>query len=90
MQYFFMGNRTLSSNLSCDSVIDGAFFSHPDFQVPEEKVCHHTCEYVVVPAHIFAYFIMVHAEFGLCFFKTLFNCPAKTTEPYKSFEPGAG
>jgi hypothetical protein len=33
---------------------------------------------------------MVHAEFGLCFFKTLFNCPAKTTEPHKSFEPDAG
>ena len=38
---FFIGNNNLSRILSCDRVIDGAFFSHPDFQVPEEKMCQH-------------------------------------------------
>jgi hypothetical protein len=34
----FIGKITLSKTLSCDRVMDGAFFSYPDFQVPEEKM----------------------------------------------------
>ena len=33
----FIGKSTLSETLSCDSVIDGAFFPQPDLQVPEKK-----------------------------------------------------
>ena len=33
----FIGKVTSIRVLSCDSVIDGAFFSHPDFQVPKEE-----------------------------------------------------
>ena len=39
----FMGRTTLIKTLSCDSVIDGAFFPQPDFQVPKKKVCQHAC-----------------------------------------------
>ncbi len=34
----FIGRMTLIKTLSCGSVIDGAFFSQPDFQVPEEEM----------------------------------------------------
>jgi hypothetical protein len=37
----FHWQKILRRILSCDSVIDGAFFSHPDFQVPEEKMGQH-------------------------------------------------
>lgn len=37
----FIGSSSLIKTLSCDSVMDGAFFSQPDFQVPEEEMCHH-------------------------------------------------
>ncbi len=47
---FFIGKSSLSKILSCDSIMDGAFFPQPDFQMPEEKVRHYTCQYVVVLA----------------------------------------
>ena len=87
---FFIGNRILSRSLSCDSVMDGAFFPQPDFQVPEEKVCQHAREYVVMPAFVFAELIMIHAKLGFGFLEALFDRPAQSAEPYKSFEPDAG
>jgi len=50
--------------LSCESVIDGAFFFHPDFQVPEEKMGQHAREHMVLPAWKFSHFIVIHAQVG--------------------------
>jgi hypothetical protein len=50
---FFIGSRILINTLSCDRVIDGAFFPHPDFQVPEEEVCPHAREDVLaIPSSV--------------------------------------
>ena len=81
----FRCKHILSVMNSCDSVIDGAFFPHPDFQVPEEKMGHHAREYMVVPSRKFAHFVMVHAQFGFGFLETLLDRPAQTAEPYKRF-----
>ena len=80
---FFIGNSSLSRTLSCDSVIDGAFFPHPDFQVPEEEMCQHGGYDVVVPSWKFPHLVVVHSQFCLGFLKTLFNSPSQTTEPHK-------
>jgi hypothetical protein len=87
---FFIGKMAFSKILSCDSVIDGAFFSHPDFQVPEEKVCQHAREHVVMPACKFAHFVMVHAKFGFVLLEALLDRPAKSTEPDQRLKPCAG
>ena len=50
--------------LSCDSVIDGAFFSQPDLQVPEEKMGQHARENVVVPPWKLTHLVVVHAGLG--------------------------
>jgi len=77
----FIGRITSSRALSCDSVIDGAFFSHPDFQVPEEEMRQHTCEYVVMPPRKLTNLIVVHTQFGFGFLETLLDRPAQAAEP---------
>ena len=74
---------TLSKTLSCDRVMDGAFFPQPDFQVPEKEMGQHAGYDVVVPSWKLAHFVVVHAQFGLGFLKALFYCPSQTAEPYE-------
>ncbi len=71
-----MGNSTLSRTLSCDSVRDGAFFPHLDFQVPEEEVGQHACENMVMPPHKLAHLVMVHAQLGFALLEALLDRPA--------------
>lgn len=80
---FFIGNSSLSKTLSCDSVIDGAFFPQPDLQVPEKKMCHYAREDVMMPAHKLAHFVVVHAQLGFGFLETLFDRPSQAAEPNK-------
>ena len=63
--------------------MDGAFFPHPDFQVPEEEMSQHAGFDVVVPSWKLTHLVVVHAQFCLGFLKTLFYCSSQTTEPYK-------
>ena len=69
--------------------MDGAFFSHPDFQVPEKEMGHHARLYMVMPAHKFSDLIMIHSQLCFGFFKALFYGPPQATQPDKFFQPGA-
>jgi len=51
--------------------------------MPQKEMGQHTGEHVMVPARVFADFIVVHAEFRFGFLKTLFNRPSDPTEPHK-------
>ena len=76
--------KTTSNNLrTCETVIAGAFFFQPALEMPEKEMGQHTRQHVMVPAQVFADFIMVHAEFRLGFLKTLFNSPPDPAEPHK-------
>jgi len=44
---------------------------------------------MMMPTLVFPDFIMIQAELGLYFLKTLFNGPSKTAEPYEKVEFGA-
>ena len=84
---FLIGKTTFMSTLSCDRVIDGAFFPQPDFQVPEEEVGKHTSEYMVVPAPELTHFIMIHPQVVLRLLERLLDGPTKPAKPDKSLEP---
>ena len=43
----------------------------------------HTREHVMMPAGVFAHFIVIHTEFGFRFLKTLFNGPPDPAEPHQ-------
>jgi hypothetical protein len=86
----FIGKITLSNTLSCDRVMEGAFFPHPDFQVPEEEMCQHAGDDVVVPPWKLTNLVVVHSQFCLGFLETLFDCPSQPTEPHKRVQPCAG
>ena len=79
----------ISKNLSCDIVIDGAFFPQPDFQVPKEEMSQHTGQNMVIPSGIFPNLVMIHSELCFGFLKTLFYGPAKATEPNECGQPRA-
>ena len=51
--------------------------------MPEKEVGQHTREHVMMPSGVFAHFIVIHAQFGFRFLKTLFNGPPDPTEPHK-------
>jgi hypothetical protein len=53
----------------------GTFFSQSDLEVPEKVVTKHAGQDVVVPAGKFSHLVLVHAKFGLGFFKALFDSP---------------
>jgi hypothetical protein len=72
--------------LSCDSVIDGAFLSQPDFQVPEKEVGQHASEDVMMPASEISDFVVVYAQFGFGLLEALFNRPAQAAEPDQGFK----
>jgi len=84
-----MGNTTLIRILSCDSVIAGAFFPQSELDVPEEEVGQDAGHHVMNPPWKFPDLIVVHSDFGLCFFKTLLDGPSHTTEPNQQLESTA-
>src|SRR4030067_301043 len=84
----FMGNTALMSNLSCDSVIAGAFFPKSDSHVPEEEVSQHTGDHMVSPPRKFSHLIMVHPQIGFGLLEALFDSPANPREPDKGLQPG--
>ena len=85
------GNTRFIGTLSCDSVMDGAFFPQPDFQVPEKEVGQHARGDVMMPASKLSDFIVLHAQFGFGLLEALLNCPAQATEPDQRFKaPSAG
>jgi hypothetical protein len=71
MSQALIGNTVLNSNLSCDGVMAGAFFSQSDLEVPEKKMSKHACHYMMVPAWKFPHFILIHPQFCFCFAKAL-------------------
>src|ERR671933_951232 len=76
--------KTTSNNLrTCETVSAGAFFFQPDLEMPEKEMGQHTREHVMVPAGVFAHFIVIHTEFGFRFLKTLFNRPPDSTEQHQ-------
>jgi hypothetical protein len=79
--YVRKGKTTAKNVRSCDTVRAGAFFPQVQFQVPQKEMRQHRRQHMVVPAGIFAHFIMGHAELRFAFFKALLDRPAHATEP---------
>ena len=73
------GKTTSNSVRTCDTVSAGAFFPHLELQMPQKEMRQHRREHMVMPARIFAHFIVVHPQFGFAFFEALFHGPAQTT-----------
>jgi hypothetical protein len=73
------GRITSNKTRSCDTVSAGAFFSQADLQVPQKEMGEHTRQDMMMPAGVFAHFIVGHAQFRFRFLKTLFNRPSHTT-----------
>jgi anti-sigma factor RsiW len=51
----------------------GAFFPQAELQVPQKEMRQHRREHMMVPASVFAYFIVIHPEFRFAFFEALLN-----------------
>ena len=81
------GRMTSKRTLSCDRVIDGAFFPQSYFEMPEEKMSKHRCQHMVVPSGVFSNFVMIHAKFRFGFLKALFDGPSDATQPDKKAQP---
>src|SRR5262245_48892025 len=77
------GKTTSKIVRSCDTVRAGAFFPHVQLQVPQKERRQHRREHMVVPARVFAPFILGHAQRRFRFFKALLDRPAHATEPDK-------
>src|SRR5215813_6697031 len=77
------GNTTANNLRTCETVSAGAFFFQPELEMPEKEVGQHTREHVMMPSGVFAHFIVIQAQFGFRFLKTLFNGPSDPTEPHK-------
>ncbi len=73
----FISKRSLSKTLSCDSVVDGAFFPILIFRC-QRKMRQHARLHVMMPAHILTDFIVVHAQLCLGLLKTLLNRQAQS------------
>src|ERR1044071_960163 len=83
MVYIRRGKTTSNNLRSCATVSAGAFFPQAQLQMPQKEVSQHSREHMVVPAGIFAHFIVGHPELSFAFFKALFHGPAKATQPDK-------
>jgi hypothetical protein len=57
----------------------GAFFPQPDVHVPQKEMGSHTHQHMMMPAGIFAHFIVIHAQFGFRFFVTWLDRPTYPT-----------
>jgi hypothetical protein len=77
--YVRKGRITSNKRRSCDTVSAGAFFSHADLQVPQKEMGQHTRQDMMMPAGVFAHFIVRHTQFRFRFLKTLFNRPSNAT-----------
>jgi len=66
---------------NCETVRAGAFFPQAQLQVPQKEMRQHGRQHMVVPARIFAHFIVGHSAFRFAFFKALLNGPPHPTEP---------
>src|SRR5262252_8353951 len=75
------GNTTANNRRTCETVSAGAFFFQPELEMPEKEMGQHTGQHMVMPARVFAHFIVVHPQFSFRFLKTLFNGPPDPTEP---------
>src|SRR5262249_336972 len=83
MVYARKGKTTSKSGRSCDTVRAGAFFPQVQLQVPQKEMRQQRRQHMMVPAGIFAYFIVIHPEFRFTFFKALLDSPPHATEPDK-------
>ena len=81
--YVRRGKTTSNNVRSCDTVRAGAFFPQVQLQVPQKEMRQHRRQHMVVPAGVFAHFIMGHPELRFAFCKALLDRPAHTTEPDK-------
>src|ERR671933_1209155 len=79
----FRGKTTSNKRRTCETVSAGAFFFQPDLEMPQKEMGQHTGQHMMMPARVFAHFIVAHAEFGFCFLKTLFNGPPDPTKPHQ-------
>ena len=77
--YVRMGRIISNKMRTCDTVSAGAFFPHAEFQVPQKEMGQHTGTHVVVPAGVFAHFIVRHTQFRFRFLKALLNGPPHAT-----------
>jgi hypothetical protein len=66
---------------SCETVRAGAFFPQAQLQVPQKAMRQHRRQHMVMPAGIFAHFIVGHPKFRLAFFEALLHGPPHPTEP---------
>jgi len=71
--YVRKGKTTANNVRSCDTVRAGAFCPQVQLQVPQKEMRQHRRQHMVVPAGIFAHFIMGHPELRFAFFKALLN-----------------
>ena len=60
MLYLRKGNTTSSNVRTCDTVSAGAFFPQVNLEMPQKEMRQHRREHMVMPARIFADFIVVH------------------------------
>src|SRR5215813_1581462 len=77
------GNTTSNNLRTCEIVSAGAFFFQPELEMPQKEVGQHTGEHVMVPARVFADFIVVHPQLRFRFLKALFDGPPHPTEPHE-------
>src|SRR5215470_14281644 len=77
------GNTTSNNLRTCETVSAGAFFFQPNLEMPQKEMGQHTGQHMMMPARVFAHFIVGHAQFGFRFLKTLFNGPPDPTEPHQ-------
>src|SRR5262244_3667268 len=76
--YLRRGKTTSNIVRSCDTVRAGAFFPQAQLQVPQKEMRQHRRQHMVMPARIFADFIVVHPQLSFAFFEALFHGPAQT------------
>src|ERR671933_918060 len=79
----FRGKTTSNKRRTCETVSAGAFFFQPDLEMPQKEMGQHTGQHMVMPARVFAHFIVGQAQCGFRFLKTLFNGPPDPTEPHQ-------
>src|SRR5215470_10208445 len=81
--------KTTSNNLrTCETVSAGAFFFQPDLEMPQKEMGQHTGQHMVMPARVFAHFIVVHPQLRFRFLEALFDRPPHATEPHEQTQWG--
>ena len=83
MVYIRRGKTTSKNLRSCDTVSAGAFFPQTQLQMPQKDMRQPRRPHMVVPAGIFAHFIVIHPECRFPFFDAWLDGPPHPTEPDK-------